>query len=64
MLYFVFNGGIEMDYSVFSSMIDLAALFGFCSGLSLLYILDFLIDFLVKKKSQIDEKRKKSKKGE
>ena len=48
-----------MDYSAFAHMIDLAALFGFCVGLSVSYVLDFLIDFIIKKKRQIAEKCKK-----
>lgn len=53
-----------MDYSAFSSMIVLAALFGFCGGMSFIYLLENLIDFFVKKKIQIDEKFKISKKGD
>lgn len=48
-----------MDYSAFAHMIDLAAFYGFCGGLSAFCILDFLIDFIIKKKRQIAEKRKK-----
>lgn len=47
-----------MDYSAFSSLISIAAVFGFFSGISFLSILDTLFDFIVKKKSQIEKLKK------